>query len=137
MSRKSTKAEMEKREREILELLSQGFSRGDIGERLAPKYNCTPLAITKQYDKVVKNLRITDEGEKENARAVNLQRFEFLYQQAVREGQKKVAADIIEKHGKLLGLYERGAQKEEVPQIFIQGKPDLAVVPKEKDAKEK
>lgn len=137
MAKKSTKMEMEEREEKILELVAQGFSRRQIGERISASYNCTHLAACKQYDKLLKNMKNTSDEEKESIRTVLLQRYEYLYRQALANNQVKSASEIIDKTAKLVGLYEKQSGKEEVPEIFISGRSDLKVVPKDKDAKEK
>lgn len=130
---------MAEREEKILDLLSRGFSRNQVGEAISAQYNCTHLAAVKQYDKIVRRARVVGEDEKEDARTVIISRYDFLYQEAVNNGQIKTAADVLEKKMKALGLYDKQAGKEEAPQILITGKPDLTVVPgkDDKDAKEK
>lgn len=127
--KKSTKLEMLEREREIIKLIGLGYGRKAIGTQIASSYKCTELAGCKQYDKVVKSLKIVSSEEREDARSVFMQRYEYLYSEAVSKRNYKTAGDIIDKQSKLLGLYDKDAVKEEAPKIEIFRKP-LAVVPK-------
>lgn len=129
-TKKSTKIEMARREDDIIKLMSAGYGRQAISVEIAGMYECTELAAAKQYDKIVKSLKINTPEEKECARAVFMQRYEFLYTTAVEKNNLKTAGEIIDKQSKLLGLYDKDAVREEAPKIQIFGKQPLAVVPK-------
>lgn len=120
---------MQKRETEILKLISFGYGRKHVCEEIAERFKCTQLAAEKQYDKLLKSLHITDTSQKEDARSVFIQRYEYLFKTAVQNKNLKTASDIIDKQAKLLGLYDKDGMREEAPQIIISGKPDLQVVP--------
>jgi len=128
MSKKSTKEEMKVREGKIIAYMEKGYGRQEISEKISFIYRCTKLAVCKQYDKLVKDMRVTTSEEKESARAVYLNRYEFLYRQAVERNQLKSAGEIIDKQSKLLGLYDKEQTAEKPPKITISPKPKLAVV---------
>jgi hypothetical protein len=131
MGKKSTKFEMKARETEILKYISEGLSRQEISEKLHRIYKCTPTAAAKQYDKLVKSMKITTVEEKEMARSIFIQRYEFLYKTAVAKNNLKTAGELIDKQSKLLGLYDKDAVKEVAPSITIHPKAKLKVVPDE------
>ena len=127
---KASKNEMRERENDIVSLVALGFNRGDISKELAPKHRVSEKSIERQYDNIISNWVKVDRLQQENARAAYIFQLNKLYKDAYAAGQWKVAADIVEKQAKMMGLYLPKAQElEEKPTINIVPR-SLAVVPK-------
>lgn len=136
---KASKMQMKQREADILELLNQGHSRSDIGKLLCEKYFCTPNAIERQHDNIIKKWVEANKDQVDEAKAQYILRLGHLYQKAYRQGQIKLASDIIEKQAKLMGLYNPKVENiKETPKInIIERNAPLAVVPTKKAENDK
>lgn len=106
MARKLTAIETMYRTEKILEMLVKGFQMKDIRKMLQDCYDLT----TRQYqDKVIRDARKTlkqDKAGKEDRRAINDARLDFLYERAVKDKNYTLAVKVIDTSNKTNGVYE-------------------------------
>ena len=110
---KASKLDMAKRENEILDLISKGKRRIEIGKMMCEKWNCSQQAIERQYDKIMEKMVEQTETEREHKRAEILMRMDEICRQAQKDGSFKMALDGLEKQARLYGLYEKHTEKKE------------------------
>lgn len=128
--KRAGKSEMAQREQEICALIALGFKRVEIATELATKFKCSKKSIERHYDKIIKTWIDLEKDKLDTAKAQYILQLRHLHKKAVEAGQWKVAAEIVEKQAKMMGIYQPKAQsQEEKPAINIVPR-SLAVVPK-------
>ena len=134
--KRASRKDMHLREQEIVGLIAIGLARADISEKLAEKFRISRKSIERQYDNIIENWVTIDKDKIDQAKANYIMRLEGLYIKAYNDKQWKIAAEIIEKQAKIMGVYSPKAQTEDkAPTINILPKGGLAVVPKAENDK--
>lgn len=122
------------REVAIIELIGKDYSRVQIGEALAEKWNVNPVSIQRQYDKVIKKLQEDLAKERELLSVQLIERNNEIFRRCMLEGKYKTALDANGSIAKIAGIYnDKGKVAEEKPKIITireedQSKPKLVSI---------
>ena len=130
---KATKRQMLEREEAIRDNLAEGRDIRDFVSELAKKHACSELSIKRQYYQILNELVEVSKGARDELRVKLMARNDYLYKQALQQGNLKQAADINNLQAKIGGLYQpdqkKADEKPAAPVFNIVSNEDKNVVP--------
>lgn len=102
--RKVTKSDMQKRIKEILELLNRGFVLAEIYEYGEKRWGCSERTIQRYLEKARK-MDTLPERDVLEFRKDNTSRCLYVYRQAIKNKNSNVALNALKEMNKLVGVY--------------------------------
>ena len=136
---KATKRQMMEREEDIQARIEVGETPKDFSADFARKHKCSEHSIERQYREIINAMVEIQKGDRAELKVKLMMRNDYLFKQALKEGNNKHAMESINLQAKIGGLYEakkETAEEQKQPVFnFVQSdNSNLQVVPDDDDA---
>ena len=128
---KLTRYDIQQRLNDVIQLIAKGYSRGDIINELKKKYKIKPRQVDKYLYRIHQMMIEQTKVSMKEAMAEHLNKRDFLYHEAIKEGDKKLALEIDKDKARLRQLYvdrtvvENNQQPVVAVQFVVNGQEDV------------
>ncbi|MCK5605119.1 hypothetical protein KAR91_24730 [Candidatus Pacearchaeota archaeon] len=130
MSNRATQTDLHKRESEIISYIQDNVKVSVFCDILSVEYKCSPSAIRKQYEKIIRDIRAGSKADREVLRSILSIQLDLAYKIAKDTKNTKNMIETVKEKARLHGLYDKeDASRETVPKFIEYGEKDFSIKP--------